>query len=254
MDAAAALTSLPQRVLVTGAASGIGRETALLLRELDVGVLATDLPAAGLAELEAAGADTVAGDLRQAPDRDRVLAAAGELDGLVNAAGIIRLTPLEQVSDEDWDPILDVNLKAAFYLARDAGTRMPRGGSIVNVSSLAARYGANAEALCYAASKAAILAVTRGLAHAFGSRGVRVNAVLPGIIETPMQEGVLKRISAIRGVSKAELEASRTRLIPLEQRAGSARECATSIAFLLSGASSYITGQAISVGGGVVMP
>ncbi len=249
-----ALTSLPSRVLVTGAASGIGKETALLMRGLDVEVIATDISAAGLPDLEAAGAETVVGDVCQAEDRARIMAAAGDLDGLVNAAGIIRLRSLEEVADEDWDPILAVNLKAAFYLARDAGQRMSPGGSIVNLSSLAARYGANVEVLCYAASKAAILAVTRSLAHAFGPRGVRVNAVLPGIIETPMQDGVLERISAIRGVTKAELEASRTEQIPLERRAGTARECATTIAFLLSGASSYMTGQALSVDGGVVMP
>jgi NAD(P)-dependent dehydrogenase (short-subunit alcohol dehydrogenase family) len=246
--------SLPQRVLVTGAASGIGKATAALLREAGVEVVAADRSIDGLVELERAGAEVVAGDVTRAEDRTQILTAAGSAEGLVNAAGIMRLTPLEQVSDADWDPILDVNLKATFYLARDLGARMSRGGSIVNLSSVAARRGDNAEVLCYAASKAAVLAVTRSLAHAFGLHGVRVNAVLPGLIDTPMQDGVLDRVSAIRGVDRTELEASRLAVVPLERREGTARECAESIAFLLSGASSYITGQALSVDGGIVMP
>jgi NAD(P)-dependent dehydrogenase (short-subunit alcohol dehydrogenase family) len=244
----------PRRVLVTGAASGIGRATALLLRERGVEVVATDRSAEGLEELERAGAAAVVGDVTSADDRARMLAAVGDADGLVNAAGVMRVIPLAEVSDDDWDAILAVNLKAAFHLARDLGSRMGRGGSIVNLSSVAARRGDNAEVLCYAASKAAVLAVTRTLAHAFGPRGVRVNAVLPGLIDTPMQGGVLDRVSAIRGVPRAELEAGRLKPVVLEQRAGTPRECAESIAFLLSDASSYITGQALSVDGGIVMP
>lgn len=244
----------PRRVLVTGAASGIGRATALLLRERGVEVVAADRAPEGLAELERAGAEIVVGDVTRAEDRALLLAAAGSPDGLVNAAGVMRLLPLEEVTDADWDAILAVNLKATFHLARDLGTRMPRGGSIVNLASVAARRGDNPEVLCYAASKAAVLAVTRSLAHAFGARGVRVNAVLPGLIDTPMQDGVLERIGAIRGVPRAELEASRLAGVPLERREGTARECAEPIAFLLSGASSYVTGQALSVDGGIVMP
>jgi NAD(P)-dependent dehydrogenase (short-subunit alcohol dehydrogenase family) len=241
-------------VLVTGAASGIGNATALLLRERGVEVVATDRAADGLAELERAGAEVVVGDVTEAADRARMLAAAGAADGLVNAAGIMRVIPLEEVADADWDEILGVNLKAAFHLARDLGARMARGGAIVNVASVAARRGDNPEVLCYAASKAALLAVTRSLAHAFGPRGVRVNAVLPGLIDTPMQDGVLDRVSAIRGVPRAELEVGRTAGVPLERRQGTARECAESIAFLLSAAAAYITGQGLSVDGGIVMP
>ncbi len=243
-----------RRVLVTGAASGIGRATALLLRERGVGVVATDRAADGLAELERAGAEVVAGDVTVAEDRARMLAAAGAADGLVNAAGIMRVIPVAEVADADWDAILAVNLKAAFFLARELGAGMERGGAIVNVASVAARRGDNPEVLCYAASKAALLAVTRSLAHAFGPRGVRVNAVLPGLLDPPMQDGVLDRVSELRGVPRDELERGRVAPVVLERRAGSARECAESIAFLLSGASSYVTGQALSVDGGIVMP
>jgi NAD(P)-dependent dehydrogenase (short-subunit alcohol dehydrogenase family) len=246
--------SLPARVLVTGAASGIGRETALLLLERAVEVVAADRAAEGLGELAEAGAETVVADVTDPADRERLLETAGAAQGLVNAAGVIRLTPLKELVEEDWDAVLGVNLKASFYLARGLGQRMRRGGAIVNLASVAARRGDNEEVLSYAASKAAVLAVTRSLAHAFGSRGVRVNAVLPGLIETPMQDGVLDRISEIRGVPRSELEQSRLNPVPLEHRLGTALECAEPIAFLLSSASSYVTGQALSVDGGIVMP
>jgi NAD(P)-dependent dehydrogenase (short-subunit alcohol dehydrogenase family) len=245
--------SKPRRVLVTGAGSGIGKATALLLRELDVEVVAVDRHAEGLVEVERAGAATLVGDVTSASDRAAMIAAARSADGLVNAAGIMRLTPLSEIADTDWDAILAVNLKGAFYLARDLGMRLPHGGSIVNVSSIAARRGDNSEVLCYSASKAALLAVTRSLAHAFGPRGVRVNAVLPGLIDTPMQTDVIERMGTIRGIDQDELRSNRLTGVPLERRQGTARECAESIVVLLSGATSYITGQALSIDGGAVM-
>jgi NAD(P)-dependent dehydrogenase (short-subunit alcohol dehydrogenase family) len=244
----------PRRVVVTGAASGIGREVARVCLRDGAEVLACDLSAKGLAELEREGAEILVGDVTGRADRERILGAAGAANGLVNAAGMIRLIPLAEVDDEDWDGILAVNLRAAFYLARDLGRRMAPGGSIVNVCSVAARRGENEEVLSYAASKAALLAVTRSLAHALGDREVRVNAVLPGLIDTPMQDGVLDRIAGIRGVSRAALEASRLASVPLGHRLGSAAECAEPILFLLSDAASYITGQGLSVDGGMVMP
>jgi NAD(P)-dependent dehydrogenase (short-subunit alcohol dehydrogenase family) len=245
---------LPKRTLVTGAASGIGKSTVELLRQHDVEVVAVDLSAEGLSALADPGIEIVPADLRRPEDRAAVIAAAGPVQGLVNSAGMIRLTPLAEVSDEDWDEILAINLKAAFFLAREIGQGMERGGSIVNVSSVAARRGDNEEVLCYAASKAAVLSVTRSLAHAFGPRGVRANAILPGLVETRMQAKVLERVSEIRGVPVAELEAGRSTGVPLEGRLGSAAECAGPIAFLLSASASYITGQGLSVDGGIVMP
>ncbi|MGB2709911.1 MAG: SDR family oxidoreductase [Conexibacter sp.] len=241
-------------MLVTGAASGIGSAVAQLLRAHDVEVVATDISAPGLVPLDEAGAETLVADVTRCEDRARCLAAAAGADGLVNAAGAIDPMPIEDVTDEAWDRSIAVNLKASFFLARDVGRRMPSGGAIVNLSSLAARYPNNTDVLCYAASKAAVLAMTRGLAHAFGGRGVRVNAVLPGLIDTPMQARVLEGIAAIRGEPRSEVAAARAKLVPLEQRTGSARECAEAIVFLLSGAASYITGQALGIDGGAVMP
>jgi NAD(P)-dependent dehydrogenase (short-subunit alcohol dehydrogenase family) len=246
-------SSLPSRVVVTGAGSGIGAATARLLLTSGVEVIATDVVPSGLTELERQGATAVIADITSPSDRRRILDIAGGASGLVNAAGIIRPLALEDVTEQDWDTTMALNLKATFFLARDAGLAMRRGGAIVNIASAAARYGVNVEVLAYAASKAGLLAVTRGLAHAFGSRGIRVNAILPGFIETPMQEAVLNALGAIRGRDASELAAARVGLVPLEQRTGTPEECAGAVAFLLSEQSAYITGQALSVDGGLVM-
>ncbi len=142
----------PRRVVVTGAASGIGKATALLLRERGSEVVAVDVNEEGLAAAAAAGAETVACDLARAEDRARLQEAAGEIDGLVNAAGIIRVVAVPEVTDEDWDSILAVNVKALFFLARDFGMRMPAGAGIVNLSSVAGKNNASTEALVFGSS------------------------------------------------------------------------------------------------------
>lgn len=241
------------KVIVTGAGSGIGAAVSRLLLEQDVEVVAVDLRAESLAELEALGCTTVVADVSSAEGRHAVLAVSDWVDGLVNAAGVIRLVPVADVTDDDWDAILGVNLKAVFFLTRDLGATMPRGASIVNVASVAARYSATVETMCYGASKAGVLAVTRGLSYVLGARGVRVNAILPGIIETPMQEKVLDEIGKLRGVAPEALNEARLRLVPLEHRSATPAECARSIGFLLSEDASYITGQALAVDGGFTM-
>jgi NAD(P)-dependent dehydrogenase (short-subunit alcohol dehydrogenase family) len=243
----------PRRAVVTGAASGIGKGVALLLRERGSEVVAVDVNEDGLAEAAAAGCEVVACDLTKADDRARLLDAAGDVDGLVNAAGIIRLVPIEDVTEADWDAILAVNVKALFFLARDFGLRMKAGDGIVNLSSVAGKNNATTEALAYGASKAAVLAVTRGLAHWFGPSGVRVNAVLPGITDTPMQDKVLVEVAAIRGTTAEALHQSRLQTVPLQNRGCTPREMAEGIVFLLSSAASYVTGQALAVDGGLVM-
>jgi NAD(P)-dependent dehydrogenase (short-subunit alcohol dehydrogenase family) len=242
-----------RRVVVTGAGSGIGKATALLLRERGSEVVATDLTESSLAEAAAAGAEIVTGDITKAADRARLLDAAGDVDGLVNAAGIIRLIAVADVTEEDWDAILAVNLKATFFLARDIGLRMAEGAGIVNLASVAAKNNATTEALAYGTSKAGVLAVTRSLATYFGPAGVRVNAVLPGITDTPMQDKVLEEIAVLRGTTPEELHQSRLKTVPLQQRGCQPRDMAEPIAFLLSSAASYMTGQALAVDGGLIM-
>lgn len=243
----------PRRVVVTGAASGIGRATALVLRARGSDVIAADVNETGLMDAAAAGCETVTCDVCQADERARLYEVAGTIDGLVNAAGIIGLVAIPDATDDDWDRILAVNVKSLFFLARDFGLQMPEGAGIVNLSSVAARDGATTESLPYATSKAAVLAITRGLATYLGPFGVRVNSVVPGIIATPMQDKVLSSVAAIRGVPLEVLEQQRLQKIVLQHKAGSPETVAEGIAFLLSSAASYITGQALGIDGGMVM-
>ena len=238
----------PKRVVVTGAASGIGRATALTLRARGSEVLAVDINAAGLPD----DCETLACDVTRAEDRERLYAAAGEIDGLVNAAGIIRLVAVPDVTEADWDAILAVNVKALFFLARDFGLRMGDGAAIVNVASTSAKVNTTTEALAYGSSKAAVHAITRGLAQYFGPAGVRVNAVLPGIIDTPMQDRVIADVAAIRGVDPAELHHQRLQTVPL-RKAGPPEEVADVVAMLLSSATRYVSGQALAIDGGQIM-
>jgi NAD(P)-dependent dehydrogenase (short-subunit alcohol dehydrogenase family) len=241
-----------RRAVVTGAASGIGRATALLLRERGASVVAADLSPDGLRELTPAGIETVVCNVTRAEDRDALVAAAGACHHLVNAAGVIRLIPLDEVSEDDWEAVMAVNAKALFFLCQAFVRVLPADGSIVNVSSVAAKSAATVEVSVYAASKAAVLSITRSFAHAHSPRGIRVNAVLPGIFDTPMQDKVLQDVARIRGSTPESLHETRLRSVPLG-RSAPPRECAEAIVFLLSEAASYITGQSINVDGGYLM-
>ena len=128
---------------------------------------------------------------------------------------------------------------------------MAGGGAVVNLSSSSAKLAGTTEAAVYACSKAAILSITRSFAYEFARRGVRVNAVCPGIVDTPMQEEVVEKVSAIRGMASEEFREARNRGVPLG-RAASPGECARVIRFLLTDDAGYMTGQAINITGGLV--
>jgi NAD(P)-dependent dehydrogenase (short-subunit alcohol dehydrogenase family) len=241
-----------RRIVVTGAASGVGRETALLLRERGSEVIGVDIDAAGLDAVRGAGVETLVCDLTSPNDRARLLDAAGGVTGLVNAAGIIRLTRIDASTQEDWDDTLALNVTALFFVSRDIGALMQPGGAIVNISSVAAKNNAMTEGIAYGASKAAVLALTRGLAHHFAPREIRVNAVLPGPTDTAMQDVVLTRLARIRGITESQIAKTRVAGIPLH-RTANPREIASVIEFLLSENASFITGQSIGVDGGLVM-
>ena len=172
--------------VVTGAASGIGRACALRLQREGLRVLAVDMNEAGLAELDLPGGATLVADLASEAERDRVVAAAAGARYLVNAAGVIRLRPILESGVADMRAIYPVNVEAVWDLTSRLGRDMPAGGSIVNLSSFSAKVSTTIECAVYASSKAAVLSITRSFAHAFAPRGVRVNAVVPGIIDTPM--------------------------------------------------------------------
>lgn len=240
-----------RRAVVTGAASGIGAAVARRLLRESVEVVAADRDAAGLAPLTALGATAWVGDLSTDTDRNRLVAASSGVNYLVNAAGIIRLKPILDFSVQDIREIYAINVEATWDLVSRIGRTMPSGSAIVNLSSSSAKLATTTEAAVYASSKAAVLSLTRSFAYAFAASGVRVNAICPGIIDTPMQEKVLADIAAERAISVEELSAARNRSVPLG-RAASADECAGAIWFLLSDESAYMTGQAINFTGGLV--
>ena len=240
------------RAVVTGAASGIGRATALLLLERGATVVAADLDEARLAVVADAGAEAVVCDLTVPAARARLVESAGPAcTHLVNAAGIIRLVELEAVTDDDWEQIMAVNAKALFFLCQAFVPLLPLNGAVVNVASGAGKTGSTHEAAAYAASKAAVLSVTRSFAHAYAERGVRVNAVCPGLVDTPMNDVVIERIAPLRGLEAHDYGRARLAAVPLG-RLADPREVAEVIAFLLSDASSYMTGQSVNVTGGMI--
>jgi NAD(P)-dependent dehydrogenase (short-subunit alcohol dehydrogenase family) len=238
------------RALVTGAASGIGRATALLLHERGYEVVGADRDAAALSKLPE-GVETLAYDLSTVQGRLVVVGRAGELDLLVHAAAIIRLAPLLEVSEGDLRAMLEVNVAMAFLVLQQLAPLVRDGGAIVNVASAAAKLGGATESAVYAATKAALLSLTRSFAAELAPRQVRVNAICPGIIETPMQNVVLDAQVAITGRTREQLVERRLEAVPL-RRVGQPEECAALIAFLGSDEASYMTGQAINLSGGMV--
>ncbi len=237
-------------MIITGAASGIGRATARRLLTNGRPVLAVDRDAEGLEALAAEGAETLTADVTDAADRRRI-AGAVKPAGLVNAAGVIRLLPIDDVAEDDWDAVMAVNARALFFLTQEVGRRLGEGGAVVNVASGAGKTGSTVEAAVYSASKAAVLSMTRTFAHAWAKRGVRVNAVCPGVIETPMNDVVLEGIAAARGIDRGEVERARAAAIPMG-RTAPPEEVASVIAFLLSADASYMTGQGVNVTGGMI--
>ena len=143
------------------------------------------------------------------------------------------------------------NLRSVFFLLQAYAPRMPDHGAIVTVSSTAAKTGAIPEVAVYAAAKAGVLSLTRSFASAHAARGMRVNAVCPGIIDTPMQRRFLELNAPLNGVTADELNAQRLAATPMH-RAGRPAEAAEVICFLLSARSSYLTGQNLNVSGGFV--
>ncbi len=243
--------STGKRAVVTGAASGIGQAVVRRLLREGVAVVAADVNEGGLGPVVEAGAEPFVGDLSQDGDRDRLVEAGRGVDYLVNAAGIIRLKPILEFTVADLREIYAINVEATWDLVSRIGRAMPSGGAIVNLSSSSAKLATTTEAAVYASSKAAVLSITRSFGYAFAPTGVRVNAICPGIIDTPMQDKVLADVAAKRGVSVEELSTARNKTVPLG-RAASADECAGAIWFLLSDEAAYMTGQAINFTGGLV--
>ena len=193
--------------VVTGAASGIGHATAIRLRDEGMRVIAVDMNKDALEEVT--GVEHLVADLSKSEDRDKVVAAAQGAHALVNAAGLIRLKPILEFTVQDIRDIYAVNVEAVWDLTSRIGRTMTTGASIVNLSSVSAKLATTPETAVYASSKTAVLSITRSFAYAFGSKGVRVNAICPGIVDTPMQDKVLERLAEIRGITVEDITSKR---------------------------------------------
>ena len=236
--------------VVTGASSGIGRAVAERLRDEGMRVIGVDINAQQLSAIT--GIEHLVVDLAHDEGRAEVVKAGRGAHALINGAALIRLKKIRDFTTQDIRDIYAVNVEAPWYLMNHLSEVMSDGGSIVNLSSVSARLTVTPETAVYASSKTALLAMTRSWAHVLASRASNVNAILPGIADTPMQELVLHRLSALREIPYSELESSRLDSIPMK-RAAQPEEIAALVRFLITDEAKYITGQALSQDGGSVM-
>ncbi len=240
--------------IVTGSARGIGRAIALKLAEVGADIVLNDIAAAAdsleevAAEIRALNRQALAvtADVSSKDDVNRMVEAAvntfGHIDIMVNNAGVTRDQLLIRMTDEEWDTVLNIDLKSAFLCTRAVLRHMlrQRHGRIISIASVVGIIG-NAGQANYASAKAGVIAFTRSVAKEVGSRGITANAVAPGFIETRMTEQL----------DEKQRQALQQR-IPLGS-IGTPRDVAEAVAFLASEEAKYITGQVLSVDGGMAL-
>jgi 3-oxoacyl-[acyl-carrier protein] reductase len=238
--------------IVTGSARGIGRAIALKLAEVGANIVVNDIAAASeplesvAAEIRALNRQALAvtADVSSPPDVARLIDTAastfGRIDILVNNAGVTRDQLIVRMSDEDWDTVLNIDLKSAFLCTRAVLRHMLRQswGRIINIASVVGISG-NAGQANYASAKAGIIGLTKSIAKEVGSRNITANAIAPGFIETRMTEQL----------DEKQRQALLAR-IPLGS-IGTPRDVAEAVAFLASEEARYITGQVLNVDGGM---
>jgi NAD(P)-dependent dehydrogenase (short-subunit alcohol dehydrogenase family) len=249
-------TSNGRVALVTGASKGIGRALALALADEGFNVVVNDIAR------ESEALDSVANEIRaksrqafpllaDISKKDDVQAmvkaaidAAGQIDALVNNAGILIANSVDELTESEWDAVLDVNAKGTFLVVQAVLPHMKarRYGRIVNIASIGGKHGAPLQAH-YSASKAAVMGFTRVLAQEVGSFGITANCVCPGIIVTDMGR------TNLEDPAVAESWIARTAL----RRLGQPEDVAGPVCFLASDASAFVTGQSLNVCGGIVL-
>lgn len=235
--------------LLTGATGGIGRAIAKTLHAQGANLILTDISAEGLEKFKAELGDRVAvfaGNITEENDLKRLVKfgeeAFGNIDILINNAGITKDTLSMRMTDDMWDAVLQVNLTAGFHLTREVLPQMmkKRWGRIVSMASIVGVIG-NVGQANYAASKAGLIAMSKSIAGEVAGRGITANCIAPGFIATPMTENLPDN------VKQAMLDR-----IPMK-RMGTPQDIANVVVFLASNESAYITGQTINVNGGMLM-
>ena len=248
--------------IITGGGRGIGRATALELARMGAHIV--------VAELDPANAERTAAEVRALDRRalvvptdvtsrkdlsamvERARDEFGRIDTLVNNAGIYRAAKTLDVTEEHWDTVMNINAKAVFFVSQAVLPTMiaQKRGVIVNLASMAGKIGSRAN-LPYNASKAAVISMKKSLALAHVPDGVRVNCVCPGFVETDMWASLVQELSPLFKQSPEEFACRSLRQIPLG-RMELPEDVAGVIGFLVSPRSAYMTGQALSVDGGLV--
>jgi NAD(P)-dependent dehydrogenase (short-subunit alcohol dehydrogenase family) len=250
--------------LVTGAAQGIGKAAAQALAEAGATVVVADI--AG--EKAEAAADEirvgqrralgVQADVGDVADIDRmvrvVIEAYGQIDILVNNAGVTRRADIMELTEADWDRIHRVNAKGVFFcLQRVAREMIPcRSGRIINIASIAGKGYAGASNVAYAASKGAVIGMTKLAALQLGKHNINVNAVCPGVTRTALSDANLAVSARQEGVSLTDMERRRAEVIPLK-RVNDPEDIAAMVVFLAGAGARNITGQSFNVDGGLIL-